>query len=185
MENNLENLIEAVLFHRAGSMKKKDLAKLLEVKSEDIEEAVAKLKQNLLGRGVSLALLGDEIMLRTSPETSGVIEQITKEELSKDLGKAGLETLSIILYNHPISTREIEYIRGVKSSFILRNLTMRGLVERITNPKDSRSYLYKPTFETLGFLGVNEVSDLPEYTKTKNELEQFVIQQEEQQDNDE
>ena len=174
----LNNLIEAILFHKAESMTRKELSKFAEVSLEEIDAAIETLSENLKGRGVTLVLKDDEVMLRTSPETSAIIEKITKDDLSKDLGKSSLETLSIILYNNPISRRDIEYIRGVKSSFILRSLLMRGLVERVPDPKDSRSHLYRPTFDTLGFLGLSQVADLPEYDKTKSELATFIAAQE-------
>ena len=69
-------------------------------------------------------------MLGTAPQMSATVETLTKEELMKDLGKAGLETISIILYKGPISRAEIDYIRGVQSNFILRNLLVRGLIEK-------------------------------------------------------
>jgi segregation and condensation protein B len=75
----------------------------------------------------------------------------------KDLGKAGLETLSIILYQGPISRAEIDYIRGVNSNFILRNLLIRGLIERVENPHDQRSFLYKPTLELISYLGLSKI----------------------------
>jgi segregation and condensation protein B len=83
-----------------------------------------------------------------------------------------LETISIIAYKGPVSRAEIDYIRGVQSNFILRNLQIRGLVEKITNEKDHRSFLYRPTFELLQFLGVSRIEDLPEYDKVKAEFEQ-------------
>jgi segregation and condensation protein B len=109
-------------------------------------------------------------MLGTAPEASALIEQLTREELSKDLGKAGLETLSIIVYKSPITRADLDYIRGVNSSFILRNLQIRGLVEKITNPADARSFLYRPTFELLQHLGVTRVEDLPEYGTLVDQL---------------
>jgi len=112
-------------------------------------------------------------MLGTAPEMGELIEALIKEELSKDLGKAGLETLSIVLYRGPISRSKIDYIRGVSSTFILRNLLVRGLVERVSNPDDQRSFLYKPTFELLSYLGISRIEDLPEYDAVKQELESF------------
>jgi segregation and condensation protein B len=169
----IENLMEAILFHKAESMRIKELAKLLDVKNEEVAVGIDKLRENLTGRGIVLVTKDDEVMLRTSPETSEIIEKITKEDLSRDLGKAGLETLSIVLYNSPISGKEIEYIRGVKSSYILRSLLTRGLVERVPNPDNSRSFLYRPTFDTLGFLGISDITELPEYTKTKEQMDSF------------
>ncbi|HEY4498607.1 MAG TPA: SMC-Scp complex subunit ScpB, partial [Candidatus Paceibacterota bacterium] len=115
----------------------------------------------------------DEVMLGTAPELSELIQTLTKEELSKDLGKAGLETLSIILYFGPITRSEIDYIRGVNSTFVLRTLLIRGLIERVQNKADQRSFLYKPTFELLSHLGIKDIQHLPEYKVARNELEAF------------
>ncbi len=112
-------------------------------------------------------------MLATAPEAGPLLERIAKEERSKDIGKAGLETLAIILYRGPVTRAEVDYIRGVNSTFILRHLTVRGLVERIPNPEDSRSFLYRPTFELLSFLGITSIEELPEYASIMSQLDEF------------
>ncbi len=122
---------------------------------------------------MSLIFKEKEIALTTSKDTSELIEKLTKDELVKDLGKAGLETLSIIIYQGPLSRAEIDYIRGVQSNFILRNLMIRGLIEKVTNPKDQRSFLYKPTFELLTYMGVTKIEDMPEFAKAKEEIESY------------
>jgi segregation and condensation protein B len=119
-------------------------------------------------------------MLGTSPSASSLIAEITKEELSKELSKAALETLATVLYKGPITRAEIDYIRGVNSNFILRNLQVRGLVEKIDNPADQRSYLYKPTFQLLEFMGVTRLEDLPEYAGTTDQLASFIASKEEE-----
>ena len=166
--------IEAVLFYRAEPVKKSDLAKLLTVKTEDIEEGIKELKERLKEQGLCLLELEDEIELGTAPEVSSLIEQMAKEELSRELGKAALETLTLIIYQGPISRPEIDQVRGVNSSFILRNLMVRGLVERTTDGKDSRRFLYKPTLELLRHLGVEKIEDLPEYQNVQQELKDFL-----------
>ena len=150
----LDSQIEAILFLRSEPVSKKELAKILEKSTEEIENALFVLEERLETRGVVLLSKEDNAMLATSPEMSSIIEKMRKEELSRDLGKAGLETLSIILYKAPITRSRIDYLRGVNSNFILRNLLIRGLIEKVSNPDDQRSYLYKPTFELLSFLGV-------------------------------
>ena len=112
-------------------------------------------------------------MLGTAKELSPLIEQLTKEELTKDLGKAGLETLSIILYQGPITRADIDYIRGVNSQFIVRNLLIRGLVERVENPKDARSFLYKTTLDLLSHLGISKIEELPEYAQVREDIDGF------------
>jgi chromosome segregation and condensation protein ScpB len=74
-----------------------------------------------------------------------------------------------------LSRREIDYILGVNSNFILRNLLVRGLVEKIDNPKDQRSFLYRPTFDLLSYLGISRIDDMPEYSSVKKELEAFAV----------
>jgi segregation and condensation protein B len=120
------------------------------------------------------------VALGTHPDLSELMLSIRKEELSRDIGKAGLETLSIILYKGEVARSEIDYIRGVNSSFILRNLLIRGLVERFTNPSDSRSYLYKPTFQLMSFLGITKIEDLPKYEEVEEQLEVFIQQKDDE-----
>jgi segregation and condensation protein B len=134
---------------------------------------VHELEAVLKGRGLTLVQTDEEVMLGTAKELSPLIEKLTKDELSRDLGKAGLETLSIILYQGPITRAEIDYIRGVNSQFIVRNLLIRGLVERVENPKDARSFLYKTTLELLSHLGISKIEDLPEYEAVRKEIESF------------
>lgn len=175
-ELNLDSQIEAILFWKGEPQSIKRLAASLGKKEEDILAGLEILKEKIKDRGVELVFKDDEVMLGTTAKLSHIIERLTKEELVRDLGKAGLETISIIAYKGPLSRAEIDYIRGVQSNFILRNLQIRGLVERITNPKDARSFLYRPTFELLQFLGVAKIEDLLEYEKVKLEFEQNLIE---------
>jgi segregation and condensation protein B len=170
---NLAAKIEAVLFWKAEPVSLKKLGQLLDVGAKDISDSLAELESALKGRGLTLVQTDDEVMLGTAKELSPLIERLTKDELTRDMGKAGLETLSIILYQGPISRADIDYVRGVNSQFILRNLLIRGLVERIDNPKDARSYLYKTTLDLLSHLGISKVADLPEYDQVRKDIETF------------
>ncbi|HLB50899.1 MAG TPA: SMC-Scp complex subunit ScpB, partial [Patescibacteria group bacterium] len=69
----------------------------------------------------------------------------------------------IIAYRGPIARHAIEAIRGVNCSFTLRALLLRGLIERTNNPSDSRSILYRVSFDFLKTLGVDQVEKLSEY----------------------
>ncbi len=167
---NLSATIEAILFFKAEPLTIKKLAELTSQTEELIQQALSELKQTLQGRGITLLEKDNTVILGTAPEASPLIESILKEELNKDLGKAGLETLAIVLYKGPVSRSEIDYIRGVNSSFILRNLTVRGLVEKINKEGDSRTFLYRPTFELLAHLGLTTVTDLPNYDTFLSQL---------------
>lgn len=167
--------IEAVLFYKAEPLSVKRLAQIFRRDEGEIKNAIRELREELKsrGRGLSLVEWEDEITLGTSKDVSALIETLTKEELVKDLGKAGLETLSIILYQGPLARADIDYIRGVNSNFILRNLLIRGLIERVENPKDQRSFLYKPTLELISYLGLSEITDLPDYEMVRKDIETF------------
>lgn len=167
---NLESKIEAILFYKNEGVKLKKLVEFLGVTEEEIIEALDNLDTSLSGRGIVLQRNEDEVMLGTNPQMSETIEQLQKDELNKSLSKASLETLSIILYKNGATRADIDYIRGVNSSFTLRALSVRGLVEKVADSKDNRRYLYKPTFELLSFMGVRSVAELPNYEETLKAL---------------
>ncbi|HEV7702613.1 MAG TPA: SMC-Scp complex subunit ScpB [Candidatus Paceibacterota bacterium] len=167
---NLETKLEAVLFWKGEPMSFNKLGSILKVSPGELTEAIGKLKENLKNRGIVLQENGNEITLGTAPELSTLFEDLQKEELSKELSKASLETLSIVLYKNGVSRAEIDYIRGVNSSFTLRALSVRGLVEKTTDIKDNRRYIYKPSFELLSFMGIKNVEELPDYGEVNNSI---------------
>jgi segregation and condensation protein B len=169
----LESKIEALLFWKAEPVSKEELGSVFKATAGEIETALSALDRSLSDRGVRLIFKEQEVMLSTAPEAAAIIEALTKERLTKDLGRAGLEALAIILYRGPVSRREIDYIRGVNSSFIIRHLLVRGLVEKTTSETDERVFLYKPTFELIAFLGLTKVEDLPEYHLVRQEIDHF------------
>ncbi|HRY62650.1 MAG TPA: SMC-Scp complex subunit ScpB [Candidatus Paceibacterota bacterium] len=174
----LDALIEAILYFRGEPVSKKELAKILEVSKDTLKEALDSLHGKMEGRGIALLETEDDVSLGTAPGASELITAMTKEEMSRDLGKAGLETLTIVAYKGPISRSAIDNIRGVNSSFILRNLLIRGLVERVVDPLDQRAFLYKPTVDLLRFLGISKIEDLPEYDNVVEKLEEPVTEEE-------
>lgn len=176
----LESKIEGLLFYKGEDVSIKKLAELFKSDEDSIKEALLKLEQSLVGRGVVLIKKEDRVMLSVAPELGSLIESIRKEEITKELSKASLETLSIILYKDGVSRSEIDYIRGVNSSFILRNLLVRGLVEKAIDEKDNRKILYKPTFDTISYMGVTSIDRLPNYEKVKKELEDVINNQKEE-----
>lgn len=169
----LESKIEAILFYKNEPLEIKELSKILGVKESDIKEAVRNLSNALNGRGICLVETDKEISLATAPEMNALIEKIAKDEMSSEIGKAGLETLAIVLYNGPVSRREIDYIRGVNSTFILRNLSTRGLIEKEADLKDQRILRYKGSLSLLTHLGIKRKEELPEFEDLKKEIEKL------------
>lgn len=176
MTMTTESAIEAILFFRGEPISIGSLARYIEVSEAEIKEALSALEKSLRGRGIALITEGKTVALGTNREVSSLIEKVVKEELHRDIGKAGLEVLAIVTYKGSASKREIEYIRGVNSSYILRNLMMRGLIEvDEENAKKERSRTYKPTIDLLSHLGISSVSELPEYNAMIQELEATTV----------
>jgi segregation and condensation protein B len=170
---NIESQIEAILFYKNEPVEIKKLSKLLNVGEKETKEALQNLANSLNGRGICLIMTDSEVSLATAPQMTGLIDQIAKDEMSREIGKAGLETLAIILYNGPVSRREVDFIRGVNSTFILRNLCIRGLVERGPDPKDQRIFRYKSSLSLLAHLGIKSVEELPEFETLKNKTQEI------------
>jgi segregation and condensation protein B len=162
--------IEAMLFFKSEPLSLAFLVKELASSEEQVSKALENLESGLRERGIVLMRKEDSFQLATAPAYSPLIEKLEKDDLSRDIGRAGLETLSIILYAGPISRSELDYIRGVNSQFIVRNLLVRGLVERVQSKKDLRSFLYRPTFKLLAYLGIERLENLPDYEEVQREL---------------
>ena len=176
----LEQKIEGVLFYRSAPVKKTELYKLFTIAEEELFAALQNLSLHLEKGATRLLITDSAVQLVTAPELDGLIEEIRKDELKRDIGKAGAETLAIVLYREPVSRAEIDMIRGVNSAFILRNLMIRGLVSRESNPNDSRSFTYRITPELLQHLGITRKEDLKEYGSTIDALDSYLTEQKNQ-----
>jgi segregation and condensation protein B len=160
----LKSAIESILFISGEPIKISKIAKVTGEKDADIENAIASLQDEYKeNRGVIIIRKEDSIQMTSSPENSQIISDLVKSEIQENLSRAALEVLSIVAYRGPITRINIEAIRGVNCTFTLRNLLMRGLLERVDNPDDSRSYLYKVSFEFLKKLGLDSITKLPDW----------------------
>ncbi len=192
MNEEIQNKIpelESLLFHYGDPISVKRIASMLQIKEKECEELVAlfqtKLQEDPL-RGLMVMKNGEEIQFVTKPEYQHVGGKIVEEEFKEQLTPAALETLSLIAYLGPISRPTVDYIRGVNSSFIVRNLLMRGLVERTQGTERKNTYEYSVTFDFLKHMGIGNISELPEYEKYKKifgdyEKQEFQTQGEEKQ----
>ncbi len=162
--------LEAVLFAAGEPLSKKRVASLLGISPLELRDAALQLRDHLHETGLALIEAGEDLELRTAPAASDVIQKLRESELSRDLGKAGLETLAIILYKNGATRGEIDWVRGVNSTAALRSLALRGLVSRTEDEHDRRRIRYAPTVEALAHLGVSSVRDLPQYSEFAKSL---------------
>ena len=160
----LKSIVESLLFVSGEPIKILRLAKIAGVSGAEIENAVMAL-QNDYGknRGFFIIKKGDEAQMTSQPENADYVSKLIKAEVQDNLSQSALEVLSIIAYRSPISRAGIEAIRGVNSTFTLRTLLMRGMLEREENPTDNRSYIYRISFEFLKKMGIEKIEDLPDW----------------------
>ena len=171
MDNRIEANIEALLFALGRPLSRSELAKMLAATADELEAAISRLTTRQ--GGVVVVDDGREVELRVAGAEAVLVERVRKDEYARDIGKAGLEVLSAVLYRGPLNRSEIDFIRGVNSSQTLRTLTLRGLVRKVPNPRDERSFLYEPTTELLSELGVTRTQDLPDYAAVRQKLSQL------------
>ena len=175
-KNNLIAALESLLFIYGEPIGLEKIAELLEVKQEELGEVISGFEIRLKtdnSRGLILNRINNQIQLTTKPDFQKLGEKIIKEEIKENLTPATLETLSIVAYNGPIARSAIDYLRGVNSGYILRNLLVRGLIERYPDPRRPYVFLYNVSFDFLKHMGLAKQEELPEYQKYKDLVETF------------
>jgi len=168
-DSELSQQIEGLLFAIGKPLSRADLSKLTGADATQLDAAIA-LFATATNRGVIVVDDGRMLELRVTPEVAQLVEQVRRDENSQGIGRAGLEVLAAIVYRGPLTRAEIDFIRGVNSSQILRTLTMRGLIRRVANPKDERSYLYEVTTELLATMGATHPRDMPDFDTVREKL---------------
>lgn len=156
--------LESILFVASKPLSFRELAHALSSDVETISALVSDMVRtwNVAERGIHVFVDGDRVQMSTNPGAADVVAGFIKAEVSEDLTKAQLETLTVIAYCAPVTRPELEDIRGVNCAVILRNLEMRGLVE--SDEEDIPGVpIYRLSFDALRTLGIRNVSELPDY----------------------
>lgn len=145
------------------------LAKLLNCSNDEVRDGVAALVKHFNTResGIHCMVNDTKVQFTTNPEHKNLIADFVKDETTGELTKPSLETLTIIAYRQPITKEELEQIRGVNCSLILRNLLIRGLIET-REERGGLAITYAVSMDFLRFLGVNAVSDLPDFERLRS-----------------
>lgn len=173
--NESYGAFEAALFAYGEPMPRETLATVLEVSSDILDGMIRSYKETLDNdpkRGLTLLDQGKTVQLVTKPEISRIVSTLFKAEVSEDLTQAALETLALIAYFGPLPRAKLEYVRGVNSAFTLRNLLVRGLIERVPEGNRANTYQYQASADLLRFLGVRSKEDLPDFESLKELLEE-------------
>lgn len=149
-----------------------EIKKILEIEDDKLNSIIEELKQeyNSEKRGIQLEKLGNKYKLTTKKEHKKYYELLTDAETSNVLSPAALETLAIIAYNQPVTRVQIDEIRGIGSSHLVRKLLLKNLIKDVgRSDSPGRPILYGVTNEFLDYFGLNSVDELPNIEKIEVE----------------
>ncbi|MBX4188134.1 MAG: SMC-Scp complex subunit ScpB [Candidatus Doudnabacteria bacterium] len=165
----LKSQILSILFVSSKPVSITDLENTLGTDANTIKEAIAGIVAENHNNGIILLAQNDKLQLATNPDNSLVIKKFLALELREKLSDPALETLAVVAYRQPVSKTEIENIRGVNSQYTIRQLLIRGLIEKIGSPDDRRVQHYRTTLEFMQHLGLKDMAELPDFEElTKN-----------------
>ena len=177
---NLIGVLEGILFVVGDEgITLKSLCELMDIDLEKAKELLKELKQNYENndRGIRISYLGDCFKLTTKKEHKEYYQKLVNNGESNLLSQSALETLAIIAYNQPITRAEVDEMRGVSSSFMIRKLVAKGLIKEAgKSTLPGRPNLYKTTSEFLDYFGLATINDLPQIIENAdddNEKELF------------
>jgi len=178
---NIKSQIESILFISNKPLSLKQLADLVGSNKAEVETVIQALKEeyNKNNKGIKIVDHEGKIQMTTAKENSELVENFLKQELTGEMTRPQLETLTIIAYRGPILKAELEQIRGVNCSLILRNLMIRGLVEAALDKKTGTT-VYNVTHDFIRHLGLTNIEELPEYERlSSNEVIESILSKDE------
>ena len=164
-ENELKAALEAVLFVSGEPVSPKRLQEIFEgVDKKNIQTALQKLIESYQEeeRGLEIIEIANGYQMATRPDFSTYIKRLDKIKTASKLSKSALEALAVIAYKQPVTRGEIEAIRGVDSSNVLRTLLERKITKIVGREEGlGRPMLYGTTREFLQCFGLKDISGLP------------------------
>lgn len=172
---DMEAALEAILFVTSETVPRRRLLSIFD--EAEHEEAALALERVLnryrrdSGQGVMVDEVGGGVRLVTRPELNHYLRRFFEVTSRGRLSMAALETLTIVAYRQPITGPEIQELRGVNSSGVLKTLLERRLL-RISGRKEvvGKPFLYCTTREFLYHFGINTLKDLPPLEELEESL---------------
>ena len=117
-------------------------------------------------RGIRIDFLGNRFKLTTKYEHRQYYQKLIENPETNSLSQAALETLAIIAYNEPITRIEIDKLRGVSTTQMIRKLVAKGFIKEVGRSElPGRPILYETTSEFLDYFGLSTIKDLPDMSE--------------------
>lgn len=180
---NLKSQLESLLLVAAKPLSLKELSSLLDIEAREVESSLRLLADGYEESACGFRIISqaDKYQLASAPDNAEVVKKFLQSETAGELSQPSLEALTIIAYRGPISKFDLERIRGVNCSLIIRNLLLRGLIEEKFD-RSKNENTYQVSLEFVKFLGISRLSDLPDYETLRNHqaLQEFLATREEE-----
>lgn len=170
LNDEIKAAIEAILFARGIPVSLADLARLLNMDEERIQELVAAMETEYQAKRYGIRLLRTDagVTLCSKKEYSELITRLDYQP-PRRLSRAALETLAIIAYRQPVTRGEIELIRGVKVERAVYSLLERGLIREVGRGETvGKPVLYGTSDEFLRLFGLTSLDELPNLMTKEN-----------------
>jgi segregation and condensation protein B len=159
------SVLESILFAAGDAVKKKDLARIMKIRMEDLDSVITAYEEELnrSKRGIRLLVLENKLQLGTKEAHAPYLKELLGVNERQSLSKGSLECLSIIAFKQPVTRVDVDEIRGVNSDYVLQKLQEKGLIKEVGR-KDApgRPKLYGTTDEFLIQFGFTSLKDLKE-----------------------
>jgi segregation and condensation protein B len=158
-------IIESLLFSQEKPLGLEKIEGIIpELEKEEIKASIVELMEEYKSdqRGIQIIELADGFQMCTKKQYEQYIQKLVARAKTKKMSTPSLEALSIIAYKQPITRVEIEALRGVESSGVIRNLLEARFI-KIGGRKNvpGRPILYKTTDDFLAYFGLKNLSELP------------------------
>ncbi len=166
IKEKMKSIIESLLFAWGEPLSLNEISNILNIKNTEAIQIITEMVEEYKAdekRGILLQQFGDTYQLTTKKENFDYIQNLMQEvTINRSLSNASLETLSIIAYKQPVTRVEIDIIRGVKSSHIVKSLFEKGLIKEVGKlDKPGKPTLYATTSEFLKHFGLKTLEELP------------------------
>lgn len=169
MNRKPKAILEGMLFACGEAVPLKRLSEVMDMTEREVKDILSELSSEYDSspeRGIHLIRLEDSYQLCTKREYYDYIHRLKEKARRAALTNAGLEVLSVVAYNQPVTRSTIEFIRGVNSDGPLNTLIASGLVKeagRLDAP--GRPLLFATTEEFLRCFNLSSLSELPDIDK--------------------
>ena len=172
----MKAIVEGLLFLSGeDGLTLEEISNIIEKNTDEVKLIIRELYNDYTQetRGIQIEFLGNHFKLTTKKEHKDFYKKLIIDEENSTLSQSSLETLAIIAYNAPLTRIDIDNIRGVNSSYVVRKLLLKGLIEEVgISDAPGKPRLYNITHKFLDYFGLGSIEELPKLEENKEIIDE-------------